>query len=317
MLRASIPIIVACVTGFASDPRFDLEGTVTGAKDAGKLRVQLSGIERPFTAVAALEDGQFRFQSLPPGDYTLAIVRDTLGEVRRTIVISPGLADARGVVTADIPFSAGDAAHSETLAMVSVQRLSMPGDAEQSYQQGRERMRRGDIEGALRLYRRAVERAPDFADAWNALGVLAFQRGDLREAERCYRQGTQADPRAFDAALNLGALLLRTGRALDALNYNQRAANGRPLDATAKAQLGINYFQLARFNEAEPYLIEAKTLDPANPMQPQLFLAEIYRQQDKNVHAAAELRELLTLRPDGPAASALLEKIQSLSRTEY
>jgi len=297
----------------ASDARFDLEGTVTGADGAGKLRAQLFSVETPYTAVASVKNGRFNFHSLPAGDYTVTVVRDKLGEVRHTVVVSPSLADAHGVVTTEIAYSPADAAFSQTLAMISMNRLAVPADAEDAYQQARQSLVRHDLEGALRLFRRAIERAPDFADAWNSLGVLAFQNGDLAEAERCYRLAVQADPQAFDAALNLGALLLRTGHALEALEYNQRATANRPADAAANAQLGVNFFQLGRFDDAEPYLLEAKRLDTAQPMQPQLFLAEIHRQRGHTRAAAAELGELLSLRPDGPLAAVLREKITMLA----
>ena len=312
MLARSLTVTVVCCGALlGSDLRFDLEGAVTGAKDAGRLRVQLFSIETPFTATAQLKNGEFRFRSLAPGDYTLAVVRDGLGEVRRTVVVSPSLADARGVVATEIAFSEGDAAFSKRHAMVSVSRLGVAPDAADLYQQARELLARQEVVGAVRLLRRAVERAPDFADAWNSLGVLAFQSGDVREAERCYRQAVQADREAFDAVLNLGALLLRTARASEALEYNLRAVEDHPRDAAANAQLGMNYFHLGRFEEAEPYLAAAKRLDPANQAQPQLFLAEIYRQRGEAAAAVRELQELAALRPD--TAAALRDKISALA----
>jgi Flp pilus assembly protein TadD len=235
------------------------------------------------------------------------VVRDGLGEVRRTVVVSPSLADARGVVATEIPYSVDD-----TGAMISMHRLAVPRDAADLYSQAREHLARQDAKGALRLLRRAVERAPDFADAWNTLGVLAFQSGDFEEAERCYRQAAQ-DRQAFDATLNLGALLLRTGRAAEAIDYNLRAVEIRRSDAAANVQLGMNYFQLGRLAEAEQYLTQAERLDPAHPAQPQLFLAEIYRQRGDAARASAELRTLIRLRPDAALAEALREKLGTLA----
>ena len=214
------------------------------------------------------------------------------------------------MVATEVAYSPGEAAFSKRHAMISVSRIAVAPDAANLYKQARELLVRQEVEGAARLLRRAVERAPDFADAWNSLGVLAFQHGDAPEAERCYRQAVRADSEAFDAILNLGALLLRTGRAAEALEYNRRAVEDHSRDAAANAQLGMNYFQLGRFDEAEPFLGEAKRLDPANQTQPQLFLAEIYRQRGEAAAVVRELRELAALRPD--SAGTLLAKIDSL-----
>ena len=70
-------------------------------------------------------------------------------------------------------------------------------------------------------------------------------------------------------------------------------------------------FRSGRFTEAEPYLAAAKRLDPANQTQPQLFLAEIYRQRGEAAAAIRELQELAALRPD--TAAALRDKISALA----
>ena len=185
------------------------------------------------------------------------------------------------------------------------------------YQQARARLAQGEPAAALRLLEKAVDRAPEFADAWNTMGVFAFQNGDWEQAERRFLRAVTADPEAFDAALNLGAMLLRTGRAIQALEHNARAVEMRPLDAGSNAQLGMNYFQLARFAEAERYLTKARDLDPAHPTQPQLFLAEIHRQRGNRAAAVAELQELIAIRPDAPASATLREKSPGLPpRTE-
>jgi tetratricopeptide (TPR) repeat protein len=105
--------------------------------------------------------------------------------------------------------------------------------------------------------------------------------------------------------VNLGGLLLGSGRTEEALRHNRLAAEARPADATAAAQLGMNLFQLGRYDDAEPYLAAAKRLDPAHHTQPQLFLAEIYRRRGDAAAAIRELEELLALRPSGANATAV------------
>jgi Flp pilus assembly protein TadD len=291
IIRSLAAAVLCAGPLLASDASFDLKGTVTGAEGVRGLRVQLFSVQTSFTASAWVEDGRFRFPALAPGDYTVALVREGFGEARRTVVVSPSLAHD-GTVTAVIPYEVSEA------AAVSVRRLAVTRKAVELYERARRLLGEQDTGHASALLRRAVAEAPDFADAWNVLGVLAFEIGDLGEAERCYRQAAQADPEAFDAPLNLGALLLRTSRANEALPFHLRAASLRPADAGANAQLGMNYFQLGRFEEAEPFLAQARRLDPGHPSQPQLFLAEIYRLRGQHRAAADVLRELSALRPD-------------------
>jgi tetratricopeptide (TPR) repeat protein len=96
------------------------------------------------------------------------------------------------------------------------------------------------------------------------------------------------------------------------LPFNQRAVRDRPEDALANAQLGMTYFKLDQFDQAEQYLLAAKRLDPAHFSQPQLFLAEIYARRGNRSAAIQELQALLTIRPDGPLSDSIRRNLAQL-----
>src|SRR4051812_20176834 len=98
------------------------------------LRVHLFSVETPYVeSTEASRGGEFRFRSLTPGNYTVSVVRRGLGEVRRTVVISSGVADKAGVVHAVIPYAASEAAANPNEGIVSVHQLSIPGTASAKY----------------------------------------------------------------------------------------------------------------------------------------------------------------------------------------
>jgi len=99
----------------------------------------------------------------------------------------------------------------------------------------------------------------------------------------------------------------------EALPFNQRAVRDRPEDALANAQLGMNYFKLDQFDQAEQYLLAAKRLDPAQFYQPQIFLAEIYSRRGNRVAAVRELEEVLAIRPDGPLSDSIRYNLAQLT----
>ena len=79
---------------------------------------------------------------------------------------------------------------------------------------------RGDVDGAEKAFKRAVELNPGNGAALNELGVLARERGDFLTAEASYQQCIKAQPDYAGCYLNLGILyelyLGRFGDALDA-----------------------------------------------------------------------------------------------------
>ena len=292
----------------------DLRGQITGGGRAHNLRVNLFSVENPYSESTVVNRaGEFQFHQLAPGNYTVAVVRDGLGEVRRTVVVSSAVADKSGAVQVTIPYTSSEAAANPTGGVVSVRQASIPRNAAVKYSEAQKRLAAHDPEGAVRSLEEAVAIASEFSAAWNALGVIAFQTGDNDRAETLFRRALQADRGAFEPLVNLAGALLKKGSTAEALALNQRAVRDRPDDALANAQLGMNYFKLGEFAEAEPYLLAAKRLDRAHFSQPQVFLAEIYARRGDRSAAIRELEELLQVRPDGPLSESVRRNLAQLS----
>ena len=307
--------IATAISSAAALPAADLEldGKITGAGSTRALRVNLFSVERPYAESATVNRaGEFHFRALIPGNYTIAVVRNGLGEIRRTVVVSAAVADKSGVVHTTIPYSPSEAAANPSGGVVSVRQLAIPGNASAKYTEAQRRLAGRDPEGAVRSLEEAVAIAPQFSAAWNALGVIAFQTGDVQRAEVCFRKSLAAEPGAFEPLVNLGGLLLKRNSFIDALLFNRTSVEERPGDALANAQLGMNYFKLNEFDEAEHYLTAAKRLDPAHFSQPQLFLAEIYARRGNRSAAIKELEDLLTIRPDGPLSDNIRRDLAHL-----
>jgi Flp pilus assembly protein TadD len=325
VFRTALAAFAATTVLFAADrspapiTSLDLQGKITGAGSLRSLRVNLFAVETPYVESAEVNrSGEFRFRSLAPGNYTVAVVRNGLGEVRRTVVVSAAMADSSGIVHATIPYTSSEAAASPSGGVVSVQQLSIPGNASSKYADAQKRLAAHDPEGAVRILDEAVALAPQFSTAWNALGVIAFQTGDDNRAETLFRKALAADPAAFEPLVNLGGVLLKKATLqkqapTEALPFNQRAVQERPEDALANAQLGMNYFKLDQFDQAEQYLLAAKRLDPAQFTQPQLFLADIYARRGNRSAAIKELEDVLAIRPDGPLSDSIRHNLAQLS----
>ena len=97
MLRTALALYLGSTVLLAADrtaaplTNLELQGKITGAASLRTLRVNLFGVEIPYVESAEVNrSGEFRFHSLAPGNYTVAVIRKNLGEVRRTVV-NPGI----------------------------------------------------------------------------------------------------------------------------------------------------------------------------------------------------------------------------------
>lgn len=308
-----------CVLGlhaaFAADTVFDLAGRIHPEERAS---VTLFGDTFPFTASTLSEpDGRFHFQKLRPGPYTISVFTPERGEARQTIEVGPALADARGRVSLDVTFKETDFVLSDTLRRrhsVSTAQLAIPAKAQRDYEEAHKDLARSDPDAATRRLEEAVGLAPQFADAWNLLGTIAYQTQKYERAEQCFREALRQDPRAFEPLVNLGGVLVTLNRPQDAWQYNAMAATARPNDALAHSQLGMNYFQLGDLDLSLKHLEKARAIDPAHFSHPQLFLAEIHLRRGEKSAAADVLEEFLRYHPDWPQAARMRQSIVELRK---
>jgi Tfp pilus assembly protein PilF len=295
-------------------PKLVLLGQVTGSDDlTPSLNVALFGVDSPFTATTYTDEfGAFQFGSLAPGTYTVSVMRQSLGDIRRTVVVTESLADRKGRVHITIEYSAAEVAASRSGATVSRSQLSIPRGAWNKYSDALKRLAKPDVEAARRSLEQAVEIAPQFSAAWNRLGALSYQTHDYSKAEVYFRKALEADPDAFEPIVNLGGVLLNLGRPIEALPFNRKAQANRPQDPLANAQLGMNYYDLGEFDRAEPGLAAAERIDPSHFSRPQLYLARIYVRRGDRAAALVELNDYVARHPDAPDVSRLRRWIQEL-----
>jgi Flp pilus assembly protein TadD len=297
----------------AREPAYELVGKLI-VKERGAARravILLFSTSTPFSTHTLIDPaGNFKVKRLPAGTYTLVVAIPRAGEVSTTVEIGPSFADARNRVRVEVAFDRESARPDDH--GVSAVALSVPENAKSEYRRAVKALGKQDTKKAIAHLKRAVSIAPQFADAWNTLGTVAFQSNRFHDAESCFREALKQDSRAYEPLVNLGGALLSLGRFLEALPVNLQAVRTRPRDPLAHSQLGQSYYQLGQFDPAEAQLKQAKSLDRAHFSFPQIILALIYQQRHDTTAEVAELEEFLKLHPDSRFASAAQKRLHEL-----
>ena len=304
---------VVCLYG--STAQLELDGQIEEITTASHVR--LYGADSPFSAYTTSgTHGQFRFRHLQAGTYILSAFIRGHGEARLTVVVTPSLADSKGVVkvTVPLPPPTSSADRARRRASVSVSQLSIPDAARQKVMESQKDLGKRDTEHAIAHLKEAVEIAPKFAEAWNSLGVIYYQTHDYAQAEQCFRKALESDPGGFTPSINLGGALLNLERPKEALDYNRFAVQSRPNDALANSQLGINYYKLGQLDKAEQYLSTAERLDPSHFSHPQLMLADIYARRGDKASTLRELHDFVNRFPDSPLSADLKKKLAEVEK---
>lgn len=303
----AVMMLATGAVAVASNPgRYELHGKIvqSGGRPFRETPpvIFINASTAPFTSqTLAGPGGDFRFKDLMAGMYTLTITVPDVGQIERSIDISPSFADARGRIRASFEFDVVRAIEQSHTVVAS--QLSVPEKAKRQYEKAHSRMEKRDVAGAIESLKKAVELAPQYTDAWNNLGTIAYQSQDYRSAETYFREALRHDPHAFAPMVNLGGALLSQGRTRDSLPINQQAVKTRPDDPLARSQLGRSYYLLGELDAAEKELQRARALDPAHFSFPQLLLARIYERRPDYAAMAEVLEEFLRYHPDSTAAN--------------
>jgi Tfp pilus assembly protein PilF len=298
---------------FAGGPSYDLSGRFVPPERA---MVSLFGANAPFQAQTESDgSGRFRFRNLSAGAYTIAVYVPGRGEARQTAEVGSGTADAQRRVKLDLQFKDSDFVLNDAVRRrnsVSTRQLTIPDAALREYREAVKDLEKHDVEQAVKRLEHSVELAPQFADAWNNLGTMAYQSQQYERAEKCFRMAMEQDPRAYEPLVNLGGVLINNHKLDEALMYNQDAVLQRPNDALANSQLGLTYFVTGNFDLAVKYLEVARRIDPAHFSHPQLVLAEIHMRRGENREAADVLEDFVRHHPDFPTADKIRENVAKL-----
>ena len=277
--------------------------------------VSLFGVDSPFAAHTLADlTGRFRFKKVRAGAYTLAIFSRRRGEARRTVEIGPTAADRKGRIALTLKLTESDFAFSSVIRneLVSARQLAVPESAWRQFRDAQKDLSKHQTESAITRLEHAVDVAPQFAAAWNSLGVIAYQTRKYDRAEECFREAVEQEPQSFEALVNLGGVLLTEHKLDEAMDYNLKAVLSRPNDALANAQLGMTYYALGEPDLAVKYLEKTRQVDPAHFSHPQLLLFEIHLRRGERGGAANDLEDFLTQHPDWPQAAKFREAIAGL-----
>jgi len=147
---------------------------------------------------------------------------------------------------------------------------------------------------AERSLRRAVSMRPDWATAWNWLGVSIVRQGRVDDAAPFCEQSILLNPKYVLGLTNLADIRRVQNKLPDSLSLAQRAATLAPKDPWAHVVLGHAQFASGNFTESEKEYRSSLELEPSNG-ETHADLAGALLRENKNADATAEASRALEL----------------------
>lgn len=275
--------------------------------DLGKTRfkVYLESADQQTLNTLTDGNGQFNFNALLPGNYTVVIEETKEYESMRELV---QIDRAAGSPVYIIPVFL------RLKPSVDPEFASVPKPALEHYIKGMEAVRKGDGKKAIEKMNAAIAAYPSFPQALTELGVQYLKKGDIDKALEALQNASKLKPDSFDARLYYGIALLQKQDFVNAETELRAAVQLRDTAATPHIYLGISLVrQKKNYEEAQTELEKGIGLPGGDNMATaHQFLGGIYWGQKDYQRAADELEKYLQLSPKAPDAERTRSAIKDL-----
>ncbi len=186
------------------------------------------------------------------GHICVALERFQDAEVfyRRVLEIEPGHQDARQFLDKLNSMEAGDSAANTPEAL---------------YHEAQPLLNNGDPHRAIAALEGLLEKFPDYALAYNDLGVLYYHTGDKEKARHHYERAVEMMPENINFQKNLADFYcLELGRIEEALNIYVGILNTHPRDIETLLATGQICEALERPGDAKAFYHRVLELEPGN-----------------------------------------------------
>ena len=111
-------------------------------------------------------------------------------------------------------------------------------------------LNQGNARDAILCYQQAIQQKPDYAEAFNNLGIALKYQNRLEEAIACYQAALKSKPHYAIACNNLADAFRQQGHLAQAKDYYQKALDLKPEFAEAFNNLGNVLLEQGRVDKA-------------------------------------------------------------------
>jgi tetratricopeptide (TPR) repeat protein len=120
----------------------------------------------------------------------------------------------------------------------------------------------GNHRDAIKYYDKAIQKNPNYVDAWSNKGAALGKLGKYDEALKCFDKALEIDHQNALALNGKCAVLLSLGEYKSALEYCDKTLEVTPVLAEAWANKGGVLYKLCEYDEALKYFDKALELNP-------------------------------------------------------
>jgi tetratricopeptide (TPR) repeat protein len=256
----------------------------------------------PIATVFTRDNGDFQFDGLRDGDYTIEVKVMDYEQFQQQVSISGASHLGISILLA----RSGRAVNPVNPALqlsISAHQLSVPHKAHDEFEKGMTLIYlKADYRGAIAQFQLAIRDFPTYYEAYAEEGSAYFQLQDLGHAEEALQKSIDISSGQYaDAMFTMATILTDTKRYAEAEEVSRRGISVDASSWRGPFELARALTALKKTDEAEKSAEKSRDLMPDNPPV-YLLLANIHIQRKDYAALLRDLDDYLRLAPIGPEA---------------
>jgi len=188
----------------------------------------------------------------------------------------------------------------------------IPTEARKEFDLGKQSMQTNDAPTSLQHFHKAIDLYPNYAEAYQLMGVMNLETGKFADAEPQLAKATEIEPKLTTAFFALGICRNQMAKYAEAETALARGLELDPNSADGHYHIAEAYWNLGRFDDSEPHARKSLELKPDMAPAHVLLGNSMLRKRDAP-GALKEFKEYLRLAPQGefaPGTRAAVERLE-------
>lgn len=133
-----------------------------------------------------------------------------------------------------------------------------------SYYKGKVFLDKGDIDGAMKLFKLAQKQEPNFSQATLAVGLIQEEKGQTLKAVESYKKYLEDNSDDKVILSRLVQVLFSAEKFVDVIPYAEKLSEIEPDNLNLKVKLGILYTDAKNFNKAKSVFKDVLSYSPTS-----------------------------------------------------
>lgn len=197
-------------------------------------------------------------------------------------------------------------------ATVSAAQLNIPNKAKKELEEGNRLLTAGKLDAARQRFEQAIAICPQYADAYNNLGVLWMNRNELQKGREAFAMALELDRNHPTAALNLARIVYSEKDWPKAEDLLKRRLAADPQNPEALALLTVTELHLMNYVEVVSDARFLHALGDQNFAVVHLAAARALVADHQPAEAMVEYEMFLKEAPNSPAAPVARKELEAL-----